>query len=62
MMGILNCLKKKKKNRKPVICNWPSDGGPDDRIYEKDTYDYYVTHKANQPRQTSFDDDSSMTP
>lgn len=61
-MGILKWLKKRKKNRKPVTCIWPSDGGPSDTDYEKDTYDYYVIHKANQPKQTSFDDDSSMTP
>ena len=61
-MIIKNLPKNRKRKVKSSECIWPSDGVPSADMYEKDTYDYYLTHKAYKPKQTSFDDDSSMTP
>lgn len=58
------CLFRRKRNyssRKQTTVNWPTDGGPSDADYEKDTFDYYVSHK-NDKDKSSFGDDSSMTP
>lgn len=55
-------LFKKNKPLPPNTVQWPTYGGPSDSDYEKTSLEYQMQKNKNKEAQTSFSDDSSMTP
>ena len=58
------CLFKKRKRSEDDsdLASWLNATGPSDADYEKTSLDYQMRNSINKEKQSSFDDDSSMTP